>query len=728
MPESGLSFGAGVGLPGNLPDTTLPQKAPPPAATSRPYVRLELLSSTVPGSAIDTNRWYRFAIGCALADILPGVDEQNASVLQALEDGTLFEEVGKGGALNHAMAQDAMTGQSANVSFYVTDIIKKILRLIRPMDRLRIVLVHPLVDRPKHEWLLFDGPLRSCHSALHAGDGFSYVLTLGAGGLPMVLGGAAFNWQCFVHPGDDLFPGQVGKTLYDMMKSSAIPAEIFVGKFLKSALYTAMGIKFGDWKNQDGISIENYVQVSPTEWKSVPNSAIAIAWPLLQSQSMHSFWSIIQSISEPYLHEIFCRYELIGTDTLETPVLVHRPLPFPGKSEYDQRWLALPVFTIGPNDPFPIGIDEEINTDGPNCVHWSGIGNGDHSEEAFMNKLYFGFVASKYLINRFGFHSVEASSKSAPIDPKQPIQDTITWTKDKLEHYGRQIIPTSLMRNRQISVPFLPVRPGTVLEDYSFGPSIDACVTGYITGTSFNLSGSSAGIQMKMDIQVERCVWGTDSALYPQKVRELVDDIELQPYSGPESQNGGFKPRVETSPANTSPQAPDGIKKDASVNKYRDAITYSANRFSLPKWLIAQILQCETSMGTYAGIINPAVRYPRGIAQIIDAAASDCVSAGLTNPDGSLFKLSDRGDPTNCINACAKYLTILQGLLNPGAQTNDYYSWLLRAYRFGAGATNIYGAANAWTLPGATDASLSDYSRYWSPAAVTAAKVKWGQL
>jgi hypothetical protein len=388
-----------------------------------------------------------------------------------------------------------------------------------------------------------------------------------------------------------------------------------------------------------------------------------------------------------------------------------------------------------------MSVSEEINNNGPNCIHWSGYGFADSSETAFMMKALFGFVTSPNMINRFGFHSVEATCKVSTVDATgDKLQTVQKWMQDRLIHYAWQTIPTSLMRTRNLSIPFLPIRPGQVLEDFSYGAEKESCVTGYCTGTNFSLSASGRQISMRMDISLERCIWGTDAFNYPEASRALVPDITLQKYVDRDKGNPGYAPRVDKTPSKPTEKGP-AIKSTEAVYHLKDWIKAASQKFGVPSWLIAHVLNCESTMGTNLGA------YPhQGIAQITDIAATELISTlHHTNPDGSLFKKADRGDEEKCIHACARWLLRGSDRLNIDFSHPQYYSWVLRAYRYGYPSTNQYGSDNNWTLPGTvsthgakwkdipsnpkvTDDKQPDYAGYWSPGGTEKGKQRWSSL
>jgi hypothetical protein len=709
-----LSIGVGI------PFSSLTQADPylrRPRISSRPYVRLEICASRVKDCKEDEGRVYNFVTGLGL-ERLTGVPEEKSSVL--MMNGNSY--AGRG-CLVRCLAQDAMTGQSGSVSLAMNEITKHLAEKIRTMDRMRLVLRHPLV--PDREWLLFDGPIKSARLSRQAGSGFSNTLNLQAGGLPMILGGATFNWQGFVHPSADLLRGVVGTTLYERMCKSALPTHLLVKEFIQATILQTMAIYLGDWKRATGIPIDEYVQFSEKFWHSIDNAALPIPWPILQQQTGQSFWTLVQRIAEPFLHEIFCGYELRAGDSLEHPVLIHRPLPFPGMgpgSEIDRdgEWRALPVYRVGYDAPSFDMVEEEISmAQAPTVIHWAPSGAADHSKQIAESKLLYGYMLSESLIQRYGFHSVAVTSRVAPIAPGTDPQDAVKWSKRCLEHYGRQFLPLSLMRSRQYAAPFIPIRPGQVFEDWSAGATMERCVTGYCTGSSFSLSASRDGIQMRSDIQVERCIWGTDAANYPDAHRALVSDIRFQEYAGPQT---SAQPPVMTDLAPPLPEGKTPRKVQDAATKYEDDIKAAAKRSGIPAWVIAHVLTNESQMGTY---LNS--NADKGIAQLVNAA-QQLVANGYHNPDGSLWKIADRGDPKKSIYACAEYLRWgMDQLQAPALASGDKWSYVVRTYRWGANGTNIFGNANNWTFPG-TDASEEDFRRYWSPDGMGKGLQRWGYL
>ena len=156
---------SGIGLPGNLPDYIVPTYPYHPHSSSRPYVRVEICSSLIPRTdrpeSVDPNdehRWYRFAGGCAINEVGPQINNQTSGVLTYEdENGTQVVANGNSGLIQIS-ARDSLAGQNGSVVLLVNDLTKILARLIRPMDRMRIIVIHPKCTNDKHQWLAYAKP------------------------------------------------------------------------------------------------------------------------------------------------------------------------------------------------------------------------------------------------------------------------------------------------------------------------------------------------------------------------------------------------------------------------------------------------------------------------------------------------------------------------------------------------------------------------------------------
>jgi hypothetical protein len=375
-----------------------------------------------------------------------------------------------------------------------------------------------------------------------------------------------------------------------------------------------------------------------------------------------------------------------------------------------------------------MGVDESLSMDrNANTFHWAGLGLGDHSKEAFNAKIFWGWASSFELVNRYGYSSRSVASKVAPIAPGAPINDYMAFSKEHLLHFAAQDSPLCLLKTRGIDAVFLPVRPGEVVEDHSQGSTDDRITTGYVVSTNFSLQVFGDSVALSMGATLERCLTGTDAVNYPDRVRALLTDVELKAYAGQGVGSPGPHPAVSSTYV---PPQPAIVPPPVLDEKIRQAIIKARNQFKIPGWLIAHVLLNETSMGRNMGGPTTAAA---GIAQITGPAVDDLVSIGHTNPDGSPFTASDLRDVEKCIWACGRFLKRSQELIeaNPGgfpANGSDYYSWVLRAYRNGAGDTRTLANGWGWKFPPIGEPSYPDYARYWSPDGVEKGRKTWGYL
>jgi hypothetical protein len=701
--------------------------AAPEITIIRPFLKVDICASIVPDSKMDKGRWFRYSAGVSAT---PG--EDNAAVLDYIrEDGQRVNLAGKASLIS-CSAGDSLGGQSCAMRFPLSGLMVFLLPRLRPMDRVRVT-----VTVPGHtDWLVFDGLIRSIRSSRRAGSGWSSEVSITAGGIDTLLSGAIFNWQGFVHPASDILQGAEGTTLVEALGKSAKAPHLLLQAFLESALNSAMGLQIGD-PDEDGLDVLDYAlfpQNDPKSWGSWKDVAYPLPWSLIQGQSGQSFWAIAQAISEPTLHEFFSGYRKADTESGDEnaplrPALIHRPRPFPGRAEWDSYWLDLPVVKVGGEFSSALmGSDDALSLERrANTFHWGGMGLGDHSTEAFNAKLFWGWASSFELVNRYGYASHSVVSKLSPIAPGAPIQDYLQFAKDHLLHFAFQEAPLTMLQTRSVEAVFLPVRPGEVLEDHSLGSDSTKVITGYVVSTDFSLRASGDSVAMSMGATVDRCIAGTDAKGYPDKIRALLSDLKLHAYAGQDAGPPGPHPAVTSTyvPPQPSIEPPPGIPEQVRV-----AIFKARDTFQIPGWLIGHVLLNETSMGRNLGGGATAAN---GIAQITDVALADLVAIGHLNPDGTPFGAADRRDVSKCIHACGRYLKRCQQLLEamPGGfppTGADYYSWVCRAYRYGAGSARTFGAANAWRFPDAGEVGFPDYARYWSPDGVGKGQKVWGWL
>jgi hypothetical protein len=307
-----------------------------------------------------------------------------------------------------------------------------------------------------------------------------------------------------------------------------------------------------------------------------------------------------------------------------------------------------------------------------------------------------------------------------PDDPRA-IVDWTAFSQKILHHYAAQEIPLPLLFRRSIQSPFMPVRPGQVLVDRSAGIADSVAMTGYVTSTSFNIQISGSSFSLGHTVEVDRVLRGASAVTYPTVVASLVPDLERKSYAGENIGDLGAPPAIN---ATYTPPAAAKAKPADCPDDLEPIIKAAATRQGIPAWLIAHMLHNESAMGKNLG------DYPhQGVEMMTTVAVADLALIGYKNLDGTSFTLADRTDRGKCIHAGAALLVRVRSLLNSNYQNDSPWSWVLRAYRRGAGATNIYGASIDWTWqsfdPGAVP---KEFERYWSPGGVTSGQQKWGYL
>lgn len=686
-------------------------------------------ASIVDGDLNDQDRWYLYRAGVSIGD--DGGDPETAS-LQLVEGGYVVTLQGASG-VTHASASDNFGGQSGSLNFSLSGLGARLVRLIRPMDRFRITVLVPGYA----PWVAFDGTVRNVHAATRAGSGWSASFGVTGAGVQYILGAAIFNWQGFVHPDKTILLATEGQPLMEVLGKSALEPHRVVEAFLKSAMNTAMGIKIGSLTGGAGLKVQEYsfFVEKPADYTSWEGVCFPSPWSLIATQGGSSLWDIAMLMSEPVLHEFFVGYRTPPGEQLARPTLIHRPRPFPGTRDYDKHWEVLNVVKVGgPGRPSILSMSEQLSSDRrANCFHWTGIGVGDNSQQAFEGKLFWGWVASHALINRFGYSSHPVHSKIAPIGPGAPIKDYLEFARVHLLHYAKQEMALPLLKTRSLEGVFLPVRPGDVLEDHTLGSDMGSIVTGYVTATDWSLSSSGDGFVMSAGATVERCLRGTDKVEYPAAVRALIEDTQAYSYTKGSGESGGAMPPAPVMDKTYTLPAEKPLKPEPIDAKVESAIKAAAAREGIPTWVIAHILQNETGFGRFWGP-TPSIAKRKGIGQITEIALQDLVAHGYTNPDGSLFRSSDRGDVWKGVHATARVLKLARTYLEvmpggypyfPGVDAS--WPWICRAYRWGAGSTRTFGNSVGWKWPVDGEA-FPDFKRYWSPQALKRAKELWRYL
>lgn len=707
------------------------QRPFPPTITARPFVRLTISASIVPGDPTDTARYYRFVAGVPLGD--GGSVDAAASSSISYQDGDSLRTVTGSCGLLSLSGQDSLSGQSCNIRLAPVGTADLLARRIRTKDRIRIEIIHPpikgLTTSPC--WLAFDGLVRSVRGMVAGSGGtFRSTLSIIGGGLQTLLAGAVYNWQNQIHPDAKVMAKFSDTVLGDHLGKVAAPPHEIISAFLRGAVGTAMSLRVGDDVTAEGLPIMDYLRFGQgQDWSSVKFTGSSlcypIPWNLLQQASSSSCWALVQMVAEACWHEVFVGYRDFGGRTL--PALIHRPRPYPGLAEFDANWKALPVRRIGTwPGPGVIDLSDELS-DGafPNTFHWAGLSLGDQSRDLEFMKIALGFVVSDRMVNRFGYSAVGLTTKLAPISQGSSAADMTKFARTGLLHYATQDVGLPYMKRQSFGGVFLPVRPGEVLECDVMGDSPDALTTGYITATSFGLSSSNGDFSLSMTAEVDRVLYGVDAAGYPARVRALVPDLRSVAYAGEGLGHNRPAPNQET--PYEPPKAKKGTSRPSMPVDLVGPIHAASRAFGIPSWVIAHVLHNETGLGTNLG--TPIARR-NGIAQITGVATSALIQAGHTNPDGTAFRARDKGDRARCVHACGAFLKIIKNdLTDRGlpSSAQSYWSWVIRGYRWGAASTADLGTATGWRWPSAGEA-FPDYRRYWSPQGVAKGKQNWGYL
>jgi len=713
--------------PGSLPDPRRGRDLAFRLDHFRPYLRVEISASIVPGDVTDTNRWYRFVAGLPLA----GESWEGASGQLIYLDSTgKRQSMSASNAISSITGQDNFGGQGCSISFLRTALGDGLAELARPMDRLRVEVKHPWAPG-NHRWTLFDGLLRDIRTTATAGGGYSSRLALNAGGLQMLLQNAVFNWQGALAPNSDLLTTASGKTLFEKLGRVALPPHLIIRAFVESMLSTTMGIKIGDIDNEAGISLINasasgYFKFGTgSQFASLPSLSNPLPWVHVAGQSGQSFWNLFQRMCEPFLHELFVGYRPYPDCEVEVPVLIHRPRPFPGLPEFDGNWTLGPEMVVigGHGKPtYMSSTDSRSLARHPNCFHWAGGGLGDASTEIFLSKVAWGWQVSDALVNRYGYAPVGLSTMVAPLDPSV-VANWSAFCKKILQHYATQEAPLSLMPTRNLGGVFLPVRPGQILVDQSWGPGSSDTLTGYVTGTTFDAQVDGDSCSLNCSVDVERVIRGVDGMGYPAAARALVPDLKRVNYAGDGVGDLGPVPAVNSSylPPQPLPPTPQTVTDPLAKN-----IKAAAASQGIPAWVLAHVCQQESSMAR-----DPAAQ--TNICQVKSAAVADLQRVNYQNPDGSTFSAADLPDQKKNLFAAAKYLSMCKGYVTSAgcpAAAPTVWIWTLAAYTNGPTTTRTYGAGIGWVPPDSYIGAVSQnvYQRYYSQAAIKNGQANFGWM
>lgn len=725
---------------------------PPSLTVSGPRLRISICSSTVPGAATDTGRWYRFVVDAA-ADETGTYVQGRGQLITMDPSGKKTTRMGSPGIKQINASEGVQRAPSADLSFVSTPLVEALIPLILPMDAVHIEVNSYALGG---WWTIFDGFVCQVDSTLSSyTDSVERSLRLSCACIERALQAALFNWKGIIHPADGVdvnpnaAPGDV-KRLAESLEGSAKRPEEVIKAFLSSGVRTAMTLRVGSVNNDGGLPIGGYLQFADgTDFRSAFNVAIPLPYQMMESWTGVSFWNLAMSMSEPDLHEFFWSYRDNQNGPGKIPTLVFRPRPFPGLPEKDQEWKQLPRYEIGPGAlPSPFIVREELSdSQRSNCFTWAVQNLGDQSSEQFSSKISVGWFFSPSLVNRYGYACREVQTKMAPLFPRGDsagLDDLALFALKATEHVARQDMPLVFLRRRSLTFQAIPVRPGCILVDKTGGPRLADWVTGYISEVRTVLSASGSSLSMSQSVEVIRCLKGCDADGYPDAVRALVPDLQHRSY-GSEVLGTSQGPPPASGAATAASTAAGGGPARAAVSRkvdprLPDYAKAAALRQGIPPWLVMHILHQETALGTNFGSPPSALSLRNGVGQITSVALARLQEIGYTNTDGSGFQGSDRANPERCIGGVAALLKdcetqLLAGGLPSGSPS--YWSWVARAYRWGVGDTLALAHSTGWVFDGALAARggapdfvnpAPDYDRYWSPPGVDRGRALYGSI
>lgn len=657
-------------------------------------VRLLLEASVVDGDPGDGERYY--CLECGFSD---SADQVRFQVGKRTTFPTL-------GLLSVDTTESISSEQSASLNFNgASEVAQQLLSVVRPMDRLRIE-----ISRGKGWSVAFDGFVSGISSrVLSNSDSYRATVSLAAQGLWKVMVQNWFNWMAAVQPGYDLFYTKQGQSLFKTLSTNAMGGHEIVREFVDTAL------SLSKLKTREGIIKAGAFFEFGTGWEW--QTAFSLAYPMPSetlSNMRGSLATIIQTMSQPDVHECFCTYRTINGR--EKPTIVFRPRPWPGPEGDDVNWKSLTAHRLV-NEPAARSISSTRNdSQHPNVFHWAQGSATTTGFTAYETKILYGSWVDSRSLYRYGYASRPVAPTMTPLTKigQEKQAQFLGYVNDLVKRLAVQEAPLPELWNRTVQLPLRPgIRAGDVVEEYSMG----AAWTGYVSSVQHHVgadpwSGATT-------LSLIRCYPCTVED-YPNKVRSLVE-IAYRPYVVDDSNGAADSATVKAAikmPMDLTNPAATPVK---GVN-YGAGIIAAANTRGVPPWVLAHIMQNESSMGTLS---HPDAA---GIMQFREATANDLNSQGYDKPFSYAIAAKD---PAVSLDAAAWYVAKNKRTLDanmPITYSEEYkWAWAMRAYNKGLTDTLKVGFANNWSFP-ANDQQRPEFGRYWGPDAVLGGQAKFGGL
>lgn len=597
--------------------------------------------------------------------------------------------------------QENFGGSSAHLDFGWGPLAAALQDLVKPND---LVTVEVAGENGDDGWSLIHFGLVSSirETGQSSPNSYRSSLRIETEGLQKLFNHAIFNWQGALGLGDDRIlnkeafaaynelvgqegvtrsPSQVIQALVKIGVSNSIHALVHQRRIAPGDLFDYAP----DWG--DLYTSENYPSTS---------AILMQAWN-------GTLWSLVQSVSEPDLHELFWTIRRVKTTGEEKPMLVHRARPFPdGGGQGDRDWLSLKdrgeFHTFGKNGaPTSLGYMRHRTDNGRvNAFHWGLEGFSNPDTTAPMAKLVLGWWRDNRGIAKYGFAPRQVSIGILP-QKKQSYLDLVGGI---LRRVAFQEAPLYLMSSESRGFGcFLPgVHPGQAMEDWSEGRPKPT--TGYISSVSHAYRTSPNGIQISATLGLSRCIRGVTFEEYPKAAAALVDmeHVEIQATNHPlQTARDGAKGVAPS-------MAPSHVVASATGIRYADQIKAAAARQGIPSWFLAKLFQNESSFGTdpRANLENSATAL--GPMQITRVAFQDAVNLGYRTPNGRTATLEDRRDVATSLDMAAFLVAnrYKAGVVAGGCpeSSSTFWRYVADAYNRGTSAAVASGQATSWASTG----------------------------
>lgn len=666
-----------------------------------PRVSFQVLleASILDSDPNDAKRYYKLEAGF-------GGVEKTCKYSAKDSSGTLKSSAPLLGVTALDTSESITSEQTANLVFNGSAVLAvDLAKRVRPMDRLRVT-----INRGNGNTLAFDGFISGITTkASSSPEGYSTQFTLSAQGLWKFMLQSWFNWSGAIQPGYDVFQTEAGKSLWKTLSVAKLDAQDIIRAFIETALAMA------ELKTKEGvIKPGTFFELGTgKEWKS----AFGLSYPLPANtlQTMRGpLAQIIQTMTQPDIHECFCTYRL--KDGVGKPTIIFRERPFPGKENDDTNWLALAVHRLK-SEPAAKTISASRNdSQHPNAFHWAQGSTTTTGLSQLETKILYGCWVDDLSLKRYGYAARPVAPSLTPLTAvgKDEQPKFLGYVQDIVQRLAYQDAPLPETWNRTIQVPLRPgIRPGDALEEYSTGRAW----TGYVVGVQHRLSADPW--QAYTTVTMIRCLPCAFEE-YPAKVRSLVK-IVYRPYYTP-NVSGAADPKTVLAARKLpfDPTIP-AAAPVAGIN-YGAGIITAAKARGVPSWVVAQTLKSESGFGVMAA------EGAAGIMQFRKTTANDLNSQGYDKPFS--YEIAEK-DPAASLDAGAWYLAKMKRELDkamPSIYDDNYkWSWAMRAYNKGLTNTLNTGRDNNWAFPD-SDKATNEYKNYWGPDAAQRGQAQFGVL